>query len=85
MSWDVTEEVRTTGSTLEVNGSIRDIESGADLKEVVLSAAREAGYGKFRFYINGEEVQPQDAPSTVEDGMALKITPYDVAGVSTCL
>jgi hypothetical protein len=75
--WEV-ESVQ--GATLEVNGSVREIEVGADLKEVVIAAAREAGFGKFRFYIDGAEVLPQNAPATIETGKAYKIAPYDVAG-----
>lgn len=78
--WEVenTNQVRTT---LEVNGSVRDITPGANLRDVVIAAAREAGFGKFRFYINGTEVLPQDAPPLIEEGKAYKIAPFDVAGV----
>jgi len=69
----------TAGATLEINGSIKSIEVGANLKDVVIAAAREAGFGKFRFYIDGEEVLPQNAPVLVE-AKAYKIAPYDVAG-----
>ncbi len=68
------------GATLEINGSTRNLDVGANLKEVVIAGAREAGFGKFRFYINGEEVLPQNAPVLVEAGKAYKIAPYDVAG-----
>lgn len=77
--WEV-EAVSEAGATLEVNGSTSDVEVGKDLKEVVLEAARNAGYGKFRFFINDEEVLPQNAPSFIESGTSYKITPYDVAG-----
>jgi hypothetical protein len=77
--WEVTNQ-NQAATTLEVNGDVRTIEAGANLKEVVIAAAREAGFGKFRFYINGEEVLPQNAPSLIEAGKAYKIAPYDVAG-----
>jgi hypothetical protein len=77
--WEVNEQVQVS-TTLEVNGDIRPIEPGATLKEVVIAAARQAGFGKFRFYINGEEVLPQNAPSLIEAGRAYKIAPFDVAG-----
>jgi len=77
--WEVTES-EVSVPTMEVNGSINDLTVGDDLKEVVLGFARDAGYGKFRFFINEEEVLPQNAPSMVEGGKAYKITPYDVAG-----
>ena len=77
--WEVTEQA-SNNPTMEVNGSVRDIEAGANLREVVIATAREAGYGKFRFYIDGSEVLPQDAPTLIEAGKAYKVAAYDVAG-----
>ena len=77
--WEVT-NAANTNPTMEVNGSTREITAGANLKEVVIASAREAGFGKFRFYIDGAEVLPQDAPSTIEAGKAYKVAAYDVAG-----
>lgn len=76
--WEV-QESNGNGATLEINGSVRSIEVGANLKEVVIAAAREAGFGKFRFYIDNVEVLPQNAPTLIE-AKAYKIAPYDVAG-----
>ncbi len=78
--WEDNDGVEVRGATMEVNGSTVSIDSGIDLKEVVLKFARDAGYKKFRFYINGEEVLPQDAPGLTESGVAYKITAFDVAG-----
>ena len=82
MAWDTTEGsvVSAAGATFEVNGNITAVEAGVNLKELVLSFARDAGYGKFRFYVNGTEVLPQNAPEVTEAGVAYKIAPYDVAG-----
>ncbi len=68
-------------ATMECNGEVSCVNAGSDLKEMVLGFARDAGYGKFRFFINNEEVLPQNAPSLVEAGGVYKITPYDVAGI----
>ena len=81
--WEVENTQATARTTMEVNGSVRDIESGATLKEVVIATARQAGFGKFRFYINGSEVLPQDAPVLIEAGNAYKVSAYDVAGGNT--
>ena len=67
-------------AVLLVNGSETPVNAGDDLKEVVLNAAREAGYQKFHLFIDGEEVLPSNAPTLVEEGMTLEIRPYDVAG-----
>jgi hypothetical protein len=81
--WEVDNIQEAAATTMEVNGDVRNIEAGANLKEVVIGTARDAGFGKFRFYINGEEVLPQNAPVLIEDGKAYKIAPFDVAGGNT--
>jgi len=78
--WEVQNSPAGNGCTMEINGSVRQVEVGANLKEIVIAAARDAGFGKFRFYVNGEEVLPQNAPIVTEAGKAYKIAPYDVAG-----
>jgi hypothetical protein len=66
--------------TIDVNGSVTELTAGADLKETVLGFARDAGFQKFRFFINDEEVLPQNAPDTIQAGSRYKISPFDVAG-----
>jgi hypothetical protein len=63
-----------------VNGSELPLQAGATFADAVKSTARDAGLGKFRVYLNGSEIRPQDAPSVVEEGMKLELKPYDVAG-----
>jgi hypothetical protein len=69
------------GATLEVNGSVSDLTVGDTLKDVILDAARDAGYGKFRLFVNDEEVLPQNATTLVEADTAYKISPFDTAGI----
>ncbi len=77
--WEV-ESVEAAGATMEVNGNVESIEVGANLKDVVLQFARDAGFGKFKFFIDDEEVMPQDAPEFVENGKAYNIVAFDEAG-----
>ena len=67
-------------ATLIVNGSETPITDGSDFKEIAIGAARDAGFGKFRVILNGEEIDPADAPETLGTGMTLEIRPYEVAG-----
>lgn len=78
--WEVERVVEEAGATFVVNGNEVAVEVGADLKETVLGFARDAGYQKFHFFIDDEEVLPQNAPDTIVAGNTYKITPYDVAG-----
>lgn len=67
-------------TTLTINGSTTTIQSGASFRDTVVSAARVAGLGKFRVILNGSEIDPADAPETLDAGMSLEIRPYEVAG-----
>jgi hypothetical protein len=79
--WNVDDGDMVQGvPVMEVNGNTTELADGADLKETVLGFARDAGFQKFRFFINDEEVLPQNAPDTIQAGNRYKITPFDVAG-----
>jgi len=65
---------------IRVNGSDIALNPGDSFASAVKSVARDSGLGKFRVYLNGSELKPGDAPDTIEEGMALEVRPYDVAG-----
>lgn len=65
---------------IRVNGSDRPIEVGSSLVSTIKETARDAGLGKFRVFLDGEEIRPSEAPDTVEEGMNLELHPFDVAG-----
>ena len=67
-------------TTITVNGSTTTVESGVSFRDAVVNTARDAGLGKFRVILNGTEIDPADAPSTLDAGMNLEIRPYEVAG-----
>jgi len=67
-------------ATLTINGSTSTITEGTSFKDTVISAAKDAGLGKFRVILNGSEIDPATAPANMESGMALEIKPYEVAG-----
>lgn len=86
MTWDATpEETRFDGPSsyntyIRVNGSDIQLNPGDEFVPAVKSVAADAEMGKFRLFLNGNEISPNDAPSTIEEGMKLEIRPYDVAG-----
>lgn len=67
-------------STLTVNGFVSNLETGASFRDVVIDAARNAGYGKFRVYLDGVEIDPANAPATVPEGSNLEVRPFEKAG-----
>lgn len=74
-------EVAAEGRTgAMVNGAFVELQPGADLVETCLGLAADAGYGKFRVFLNGEEMEPEDAPQNISEGDVVKIMAYDVAG-----
>lgn len=68
-------------ATMTINGSETQLEVGSSFRDAVLAAARDAGLGKFRVILNGEEIDPATAPDTIEEGMQLSVRPYEVAGL----
>ena len=70
----------TSNTFIEVNGSQQPIVPGTSLRNTILDTARNAGLGKFRVYLNGEEVKPSQAPETFNEGDQVKLTAFDIAG-----
>lgn len=70
----------SAGASILVNGSRQPLEIGADFMNSVKSVALQAGFGKFKVFLNGTEVRPSSAPSTIEEGQRLEIRPFDEAG-----
>jgi hypothetical protein len=68
-------------TTLTVNGSTTTLTEGVSFRDTAVQAARDAGFGKFRVILNGSEIDPADAPATLDAGMSLEIRPYEVAGL----
>lgn len=77
-AWDVS---TVEGATLEINGSITSINVGDNFKDIVIQAANNAGYSKFRVFLNGEEIEPVDCPTLVSAGDKIKVMPYDKPAV----
>jgi len=74
-------EAATEGRTgAVVNGEFIAIEPGANVVDTCLALAADAGYGKFRVFLNNDEYEPEDIPETLQEGDILKVTAYDVAG-----
>lgn len=65
---------------IRVNGSDRPIEVGSNLVRTIKETARDAGLGKFRVFMDGQEIRPSEAPDQVTEGMGLELRPYDIAG-----
>lgn len=76
------EEMEDTGNGtyLRINGANINVDPGSNFKEVIKAKAEEAGLGKFRVFLNGNEIKPSNAPSVIEEGMRMEVRPYDIAG-----
>ena len=76
-------EVEASGggeATIEVNGQVTPVEVGGNFKETVIAKAQEYGLGKFRLFLNDEEILPSQAPATISAGDKIKLVAFDVAG-----
>ena len=83
--WDGNEDREEMGDSdlntyIRVNRSDIPLTPGDNLMSVVKSTARDAGLGKFRVFLNGEEIRPSEAPDQITEGMHLETRPFDVAG-----
>jgi len=83
--WDGTPEEdgineEVSGTFVFVNGSYVTIEPGQEFIPAIKEVARNAGLGKFRVFLDGEEFTPEDAPTYVEEGFKVELRKYDQAG-----
>ncbi len=78
----LTTDVNPVGqASIYVNGSSIAVQPGDSLVETVKRVALDAGFGKFRVYLNGTDVKPSEAPTQISIGDRIEIKPYDVAGM----
>lgn len=78
--WEVAESGGSGTASIEVNGQESPVEVGGNFKDVVISNASKYGLGKFRLFLNGEEILPSQAPATITAGDKIRLVPFDVAG-----
>lgn len=67
-------------ATLTINGSVNTLATGSSFRDAVVESARNAGYGKFRVYLNGAEIDPAAAPAIIGESDSLEIRPFEKAG-----
>lgn len=73
-------DVPSDSTGIHVNGSFIQVEPGESFVDAVKNIASDAGLGKFRVRLNGEEIQPGDAPESFNEGTKVELHPYEVAG-----
>lgn len=85
--WDGSEDtvfeefVQESDTFIRVNGANVPIEPGTSFISAVKGAAQSAGLGKFRVFLNDNEIKPSESPEIVEAGSRMELRPYDVAGI----
>lgn len=73
-------EAPADGPSILINGSFQNVEVGAPFLQTVKNAALDAGFGKFRTYVNSVEVRPSTAPTEFGPETRVELRPYDEAG-----
>jgi len=68
------------GAYARVNGATVRLDPGASFRETCMKLSRDAGFGKFRVFLDGREIKPTEAPETIVEGMKMEIRAFDVAG-----
>jgi hypothetical protein len=74
------DSVVSTNPFVFVNGAKIDIDVGSSFAETISGLAREAGLGKFRVVLNGEDTLPSEAPDFISEGDKIELLKYDIAG-----
>jgi hypothetical protein len=74
------------GASVLVNGSYQPLEVGAPFLQSMKNVALQAGFGKFKVWLNGTEIRPSAikegrVPSEVTPDMRAEIRPFDEAGI----
>jgi hypothetical protein len=64
-----------------VNGALVAVEEGANFRDTIKNVSLDAGFGKYRVYLNGAEIRPSEAPATFARGDKAEIRAYDDAGI----
>ena len=78
----IVEDLTNNSDTyITVNNSKIGVNPGESFQGLILATAKSAGLGKFRVFLNGNEVSPGDAPDLIEEGSHMELLPYDVAGI----
>lgn len=67
-------------ASILINGSYISVETGAPFLQTVKNAALNAGFGKFRTFVNNVEVRPTTAPPEFQADHKVELKPYDEAG-----
>lgn len=74
------ESIGNLETYIVAGGEVYAAVPGESFKDAVLKAADQAGYGKFRVFLNSVEIRPSMAPRTFTEGDKVEIRPYDQAG-----
>lgn len=75
------QDVNSVGATALINGSNQPLEVGSSVVPALQALARQAGYGKFKVWMNGTEVKPSAIKdSVIRPDDRFEIRPFDEAG-----
>lgn len=77
-NYQYNEDAIQTG--IMVNGSMIPVEVGASFRETIKNVSLDAGFGKYRVFLNSAEIRPSEAPVAFAAGDKVEIRAYDDAG-----
>ena len=69
------------GSGVIINGSFIGVEPGSSFRDTIKNASLDAGFGKYRVFLNGTEIKPSEAPDVFGVSDKVEVRPYDNAGI----
>lgn len=76
-------EERVEGQTgIYINGGFVALSPDVPFAAAIKEAAGNARYGKYRVFVNGEEISPTACPSAFAEGMTAEVVPFDNPGTN---
>lgn len=80
---EMEERAEEMSASMKINNSVVDAPIGTNLLSFCKEQAYQAGFGKFRVYLNGSEIKPSTEgirDRAVMEGDRLEVRPFDEAG-----
>jgi hypothetical protein len=79
-NWNDVSSSEANGSGVIINGSFIGVEPGSSFRDAIKNVSLDAGFGKYRVFLNGIEIKPSEAPDVFGASDKVEVRPYDNAG-----
>lgn len=79
MTWNEGEDESTGTVGVSVDGSVKEVDRSQSFGEKIQELARDEGYSHYKVFVDGTEIEPEDAPEDFTGLDDISIVKYDKA------